>query len=100
MAERDPALINNLRSMARAGATVPELVRELIRSLGPETPHVLTLAKYLREAFGLTLLDVKPLSGWLVDGTGELSDFQLNEFILPEIQRHRSEWDQMVRTDL
>jgi len=97
MNERNPDIIHRLRTMAREGATVPQMLRDLIRNLGQDAPHVLTLAKFFREAFALTLLDVKPLGGWSADGKGEFSDSQVNEFILPEIRRHRHEWDQLVR---
>ena len=89
-------LIERLRAMARDGETVPLMLQELARRLGPATPSVLTLAKYLRAAFGLSLLDVKPVGGWSPDGNGELSDAQVGEWIMPEIMKHRSEWDHKV----
>jgi hypothetical protein len=91
-----PEIIDQLRAMARNGDSVPHMLQQLARRLGPQTPSVLTLAKYLRAAFGLSLLDVKPLGGWSADGTGELSDSQVSELILPEIMRHRREWDHKI----
>jgi hypothetical protein len=82
--------------MARASHTVPEMLREVSRNLGPETAHELTLAQYLREAFALTLAQVKPIGGWYPNGEGELSDPQLNDIIMPEIAKNRQQWDRLV----
>jgi hypothetical protein len=77
----------------RGAAARPRKSREncfdgLIRSL----TRLLAL-KYLREAFALSLRQVGPLGGWSADGTGELSDSQLNALLQPEIEQTRAQWD-------
>jgi hypothetical protein len=59
-------------------------------------PHELTLANHLRQAFGLTLVQVKAIAGWYPGGKGEVSDAQLHELIMPEIIKNRQEWDRPV----
>ena len=61
--------------------------------LGPAKPHTLLLANYLREAFGLSLLEVKAIGGWSLDGDGELSDDRLNELLMPNIMANRAWWE-------
>src|SRR5712691_62310 len=96
MSRSNLEIVNGLRAMARKGYTVPQMLREVMRGAGPVMPHELALAQYLREAFGLTLAQVKPIGGWYPDGKGELSDAQLHEFIMPEILKNRQEWDHPV----
>src|SRR5437899_1638413 len=93
MEQLNPEIVSRLRSMAGSGSTVAEMLREVIRAFAPHKPHLLTLAHYFRAAFGLTLVQVKPLGGWSPDGRGELSDSQLHEFIMPEIEANRPAWD-------
>jgi len=68
------------------------MLRELIDRSGPEPPHKLTLIKYMREAFCLSLQEASPIGGWASDGSGELDDSQLDGFIEPEIVEHRAQW--------
>src|SRR5436190_16350874 len=88
----DPAVVHRLRELAQDGRPVPELLREVARRLSPQVLHPLTLAKYMREAFGLSLLEVKPIGGWSWEGRGELSDDQLNDLVMPSIVAHRDRW--------
>jgi hypothetical protein len=87
------ALLDQMRTMARQGATVPDMLHELIRHHVSEPCHTVTLIQYLRAAFGLSLQQAAPLGGWLPDRAGELSDAALDELILPEIMSNRSRWD-------
>ena len=93
MNDFDPTIIERLRDMARQGDTAPQMLREVERRLAPFPPHFLTLVRYLREAFSLSVGQVKSMSGWLPNGFGELSDSELNEILMPEIMRNRDEWD-------
>jgi hypothetical protein len=82
--------------LAHEGQTVPELLRDINSriSLGKWNP--LSIAKYMREAFGLSLLEVKPIGGWSLEGDGELSDHRLNELMMPAIVANREWWDQQI----
>jgi len=89
----DPAVVQRLRAMAQEGRTVPELLREITNQLSSSSLHPLLLAKYMREAFGLSLLEVKPIGGWSLGGCGELSDDQLDELLMPGILANRDWWE-------
>ena len=90
----NPTLVAVLRDMARQGSSVPDMLREIIRQLAPQPAQTLTCAKYLRDAFGSSLHEVKPIGGWSADGNGELSDANLDQLIRPAIIRNRSRWDE------
>src|SRR5437762_1540453 len=93
MSEVNPELVDHLRSMARRGATVSQMLRDLVRRAGPEPLHPLDLVKYVRASFGLGLREASPIGGWSVEGNGYLSDAQLDELVDPEVRVHRPEWD-------
>jgi hypothetical protein len=95
MDELNQAVILYLRSLARSGASASQLLRALASKLAPEDTHKLTLIKYMRESFGLTLQEASPIAGWSPDGTGELGDADLDAFVGPDIRRHRPEWDRV-----
>jgi hypothetical protein len=100
MEDIDPTIVQRLRSLAQEGRTVPELLRDIPTKLSPAKVHTLLLAKYMREAFGLSLLDVKPIGGWAFGGTGELSDARLNELMLPAVNAKRPWWEnQMIQSN-
>ena len=84
----NPAIVAELRTMAQQGASASQLLRSLHQRLSPEESHKLTVIKYMRQAFGLSLQEASPIAGWAPDGSGELSDAQLDEFVTPEISRH------------
>jgi hypothetical protein len=89
----DQAVIVNLRSVAQQGGSPSELVRELRRCLGSQT-HIVTTLNYFRQAFCLTLADVKPIAALSRNEQREIEDEnQLNELLLPAILRHRSDWE-------
>src|SRR4051812_29825148 len=89
----DPSVIGNLRDMARQGRSPSELVRELQRRLGPET-HIVTLLNYFRQAFALTLTDVKPVSALSRNEQREVeNEALLDEVLSPAILKRRPDWD-------
>ncbi len=98
MDELNPAVVHRLRDMARHGASVPQMLREILRSLAPERPHAVTVIKYIRDAFRLSLAQAKPIAGWFRDGTGDLQDAQLDELVMPEILKNRQKWDSLEQT--
>lgn len=91
MDQLDPTLLASLRSMARQGRSPSEMLRTLKRSLGEET-HILTLLKYFRQAFDLTLAEVKPIAALSRQKPREVEDEALlNELLLPAIRKHRTD---------
>jgi hypothetical protein len=95
MQELDQEAIIHLRGLARKGASASKLLGAVKSKLAPEEPHKLTLLKYMREAFGLTLQEASPIAGWSEDDTGELGDTDIDAFVGSEIRRCRPEWDQV-----
>ena len=90
----DPKIVLRLRTLAQEGRTVPELLRDIPTRLNLTKIHVLLLLKYMQEAFDLSLLEVKPIGGWSLEGDGELSDDRLNELIMPAIDANRANWEE------
>jgi hypothetical protein len=93
MEEINPIIVQHLRDMARRRDSASQILRELIQRLSPEEPHIVTLMKYMRKAFSLSLQQVSPVAGWSPDGTGELQDAQLDKLVMPEILKNRPQWD-------
>lgn len=93
MGECNRAIVGELHEMARTGDTASRMLRALLRRLAPEEGHPLTLIRYLRRAFHLTLQEASPIAGWAADASSELSDSQLDGLIDPAIRRHQQEWD-------
>jgi hypothetical protein len=68
------------------------MLRELKRHLGAR-PHIVTLLNYFRQAFSLTLADVKPLAALSRNAQREVEgEALLDELLLPAIQKHRTDW--------
>jgi hypothetical protein len=88
----DPAIVLRLRRLAQERATVPELLRDIATQLSLSNSHTILFANYMRQAFGLSLLEVKPIGGWSLMGEGELSDDKLNEIMMPHITANREWW--------
>jgi hypothetical protein len=69
------------------------MVREAKRRLGEET-HILTLLKYFRQAFHLTLAEAKPIAALSRNEQREVEDESLlDELLAPAILKHRSDWE-------
>jgi hypothetical protein len=91
MEQLDQAVLANLRNMAQQGRSPSEMLRALRRSVGPET-HIVTLLNYFRQAFGLTLADVKPIAALSRNEQREIEDEALlNEILVPAISRRRAD---------
>jgi hypothetical protein len=89
----DPAVMSHLRSMARQGRSPSEMLRELKRQPGAR-PRIVTLLNYFRQAFSLTLADVKPIAALARNEQREVQgEAILDELLLPAIQKHRSDWE-------
>jgi hypothetical protein len=92
MANIDPAIVSELVSLARDGATAAQIMHTLVQRLPAADQHTMDLIKYMREAFGLSLAQAKPIAGWAPNGTGELNDSRLNELLIPDILGNKGRW--------
>ena len=65
------------------------LPSDILRFFALQTNEVTVsdLMQLMREAFSLSYEDVQCIGGWWPDGTGELTDEQLNAFLFKAIQR-------------
>lgn len=88
----DPLLLDQLRQMARRGQTPSGMLHHLLCRL-VAVPDKITLVRYMREAFSLTLRQASSLFGWSPDQTGEIKDDQLDFLIHRAIQENRTRWD-------
>jgi hypothetical protein len=89
----DQDVIGTLRGMARQGQSPSEMVREVKRRLGTET-HILTLLRYFRHAFHLTLKEAKPIAALSRNEQRDVEDEPLlDELLSPAILNHRSDWE-------
>jgi hypothetical protein len=80
--------------MARRGESVAQMVREIRDRVAPAKLELLELMKYFKEAFHLSIGQVKPICGWYPDGWKECSDVHLNDYLWPEIVANQDKWDQ------
>jgi hypothetical protein len=86
-------LLEMLRSTARNGGQPSVMLRALIAQLGPEAGDRPLWVHYFSEAFCFTRGQGYKIFGWFPDGTGALTDSDLNSLLFPRIQETRAEWD-------
>jgi pimeloyl-ACP methyl ester carboxylesterase len=89
--QREP-LVLELRARARHGENITTSLRWLHDQAGSEL-RTLDLIRIVRQAFGLTIRDAKPIAGWSPKGDSELNDEALNALVQPRIEACRAHWD-------
>jgi DNA integrity scanning protein DisA with diadenylate cyclase activity len=88
----DENIIVGLREMARRGESVAMMFKELTARLG--SASIVTILDYMRTAFHLSLTEAKPIGALSRMERREIVDEALlNKLVMPEIEKHRSEWD-------
>lgn len=88
-----PEIVEEMRRMARGGHSPRDMFRLLKKVLGSDS-HILTILKYFRQAFGLSLSEVKPIAALSRNEKREIeNDDLLNELLIPKIMERRNEWD-------
>ena len=93
MREINQDIVAQLREMARHGDSVATMFKQLKNRLGPGA-HIVTIIEYMRAAFCLSLAEVKPVGALSRNDQREIVDEALlNELVMPEIDKHRSDWD-------
>jgi hypothetical protein len=81
-------VLQALRELAARGATVRELVHEILTRLGYKEDAVLPVLWYFTQAFRISLPDVLPIREWM----GTDRDAEIDALILPAIEKARSQW--------
>ncbi len=93
MNELSNQIVFQLRAMARRGDSVGTMFQELKKRLGPNFT-IVTLLEYMRSAFCLTLAEVKPVAALSrTDQREVINEALLHQLVMPEIDKHRREWD-------
>jgi hypothetical protein len=90
--ESELETIARLRDMARQGESVATMFGELKARLGSN--FIVPIINCMRTAFCLSLQEAKPIAALTRTEQREVMDEALlNELVMPEIEKHRSEWD-------
>ena len=82
-------VIQTLRSQARQGANVRQLVATIVESLQLREHRVIPVVSYLTGAFCLPLPTVLPVREWM----GTENDEEIDALILPAIEKARIKWE-------
>lgn len=77
--------VEQLRELARQGATVADMIRFLRTSLGSTESRTIKILRYFRIAFNLTLREARNVEGAHCMGNAALSDEELDLILLPVI---------------
>lgn len=89
----DPSLIHAMRKMAKDEQSASAILKYAHRQLPAESRNKITLIELFKDAFGLALHEASPIAGWDVNGHGELQDEQLDDLMIPALEKHREHWD-------
>jgi len=92
MNQLDPQRIQSLKTMAAEGRSIAEMVNSARSANGSSVLHAVEVLSYFREAFGLTLAQVKPIADWLAYGGGEAAESALHDLVWPGIEWRREYW--------
>ena len=86
-------LSHTLRAFAGAGMPPSQMLREVVQRVGQDRADRQFLVRLISRTFQFVEGEGYVVFGWLPDGTGELSDSQLNYHLSKRIQAARSQWD-------
>lgn len=86
-------LIDELRAAAHDGEAPSRMLRDAVRRVGPERGDRQFLVRLVSDAFRFAEGEGYVVFGWLPDGSGELSDAQLDALLGKRIQAARPRWD-------
>ena len=81
----DRELFESARRQYEEGTPPSGILRELGR-VAPDA-SVPDLMRFMQEAFALPYSAVQCIGGWWYEGSSELSDAQLDAFLVPEIEK-------------
>lgn len=82
-------IVDELRTMAHAGANVPSMLRRIQQIVGPQGYIVFISLKSFRIAFDSGIASIKPITGWCGFG-GELTDDDVEHYVSGVIERYRN----------
>lgn len=82
-----------LRTLAREGMAPSRMLREVVRRVGEDRSDRQFLVRLISDAFRFEEGEGYVVFGWLPDGTGALSDGQLDYHLAKRIETARPQWD-------
>ncbi|MBY0459076.1 MAG: hypothetical protein K2V38_17205 [Gemmataceae bacterium] len=86
-------LADTLRVLARESVAPSQMLREVVRRAGPDRADRQFLVRVVSAAFRFVEGEGYVVFGWLPDGTGGLSDSQLDYHLSKRIRAARPLWD-------
>jgi hypothetical protein len=86
-------LIEALRDMGRRGEAPSAMLRAVVARVGAETADRPVLVRYFSEAFGFADGQAYKIFGWFPDGSGALSDSDIDGLLSERIRETRAVWD-------
>jgi hypothetical protein len=85
--------IQLLRELARRGESATTMFQTLKSRLG-SAAHIADILDCFRSAFCLTLAEAKPVAAFTRTAERDIiDDAEFDRFLMPEIAKHRREWD-------
>jgi hypothetical protein len=96
----DHQLIARLRQLAGQGTSVRGLVDEIRDYLKTDDGLALVADRYFKEAFLLTLGEVRPIEGSPGLGGKAYSDEQIDRLMLPRIESTRHLWQSRTMEEI
>ena len=85
--------MQQLRRLAKSGATVPDLVLHIRDTLNEGDNIGLYVVVYLCETFDLRISEAKPVCAWSFFSGGTWTGEQVNAEIQPLIRQRQENWD-------
>lgn len=89
----DQDLSRALQAFAREGMPPSRMLREVVGRVGQDRADRQFLVRVVSDTFRFFEGEGYVIFGWLPDGTGELSDTQLDYHLSKRIQAARPQWD-------
>ena len=86
MEQLDPQVVCLLKKMANEHYVLADMVRAILSRTSSTGGNPIEVLRYFREAFGLTLAQVKPIADWLAYERNESSDSELHTLVWPCIE--------------
>jgi hypothetical protein len=86
-------LSRTLRTSAREGVAPSRMLREVVQRVGGDRADRQFLVRLVSTTFKFEEGEGYVVFGWLPDGTGDLSDAQLDHHLSKRIQAARPQWD-------
>ena len=93
MESLEQELSHALRELARRGVTPSLMLREIIRRVGEDRADRQFLVRLVSAAFQFQEGEGYVVFGWLPDGSGHLTDTQLDYQLSKRIRSARQQWD-------